>query len=912
MNDIREGFRGLVGEFSRRGSTRIRPSFAARLAETLRWHEDGHLTRTEIFKKRGLPFTITQTYLAEEPAVFFVSHRGNETDHVVNKVALCAYHSAIEWGVVTNFSETVVFNSHWVKNSEWFRFPKVASGQLLKHIDLFEALTPEGIREGRIEGLAYSQSRPDNVLVPVDDQLVDSLDTWREEALRFSKSPATVDAKLQHLFAQLFILRAVEDRRLISTIPYLSTCIGTRDTLNREKVQKIFKEAKRHIQSELFEMPVPSNVPDFILKGIIEDLYRPKNFPIPGVRYNFSWIEADVLGRAYEKYLSSVLVPSRRRDPQLLLFDQPLREVSRISRRKAGGVYYTPEFVVRYLTEKAFDYFFDKPANKRKSILPKVVDPSCGSGSFLRAAADSLIRRFRQSDVKRNWGRELVEKRAIVGIDIDPKAVTLARLSLWLRLAEEPKPLPLPHLKKNIICGDSLKNETWRNLPATYDIVLGNPPFLAASEAQLPASVRKVFRSAQGRFDFSSLFVEQALAKLEEGGYLGYVIPNRLFKNTYAAEIRRLITENMRILTLVDFGSTEVFAGTSTYVGLILAEKKADASAKRKVKVISVSTLPIRFPGLTLMSADIQPQIMVPNVRIYDAHHPSGEAPWNLLSDVAIKLRVQLQNANPTLDSLATVAQGIKTGANDIFVVTVGRSLGSGLCEVTNSFGEHHRIEQGLLRPVVYGSEIQRYDVIEAHRFLLYPYSLDRPISENDFSNQYPRTYEYLSNYRDFLVQRSGIQKTSNAWYELVRKRQSSWLESKKLLIRELATSPCFALDAEGGTFLIGGTAIVPTNPGLLEPLLAFLNSRICAWYLEKLAPTFRGGYSKFEPNTIQQIPIPQPLVEPGDFREKICDAVRDLLRAHVAGNELEQSKIEDKIDSLFSDILGISLDEID
>jgi hypothetical protein len=161
-------------------------------------------------------------------------------------------------------------------------------------------------------------------------------------------------------------------------------------------------------------------------------------------------------------------------------------------------------------------------------------------------------------------------------------------------------------------------------------------------------------------------------------------------------------------------------------------------------------------------------------------------------------------------------------------------------------------------------------------------------------------------------VVRSSIQNTSYVWYELVRKRQSSWLESKKLLIRELATYPCFALDAQGGTYLIGGTAIAPANPGLLEPLLAYLNSRISGWYLEKRSPTFRGGYSKFEPSTIQEIPIPRVLIESATFRQKICDAVRDLLRAHVAGAELQQTRIENRIDTLFSNTLGISLDEID
>ena len=145
-----------------------------------------------------------------------------------------------------------------------------------------------------------------------------------------------------------------------------------------------------------------------------------------------------------------------------------------------------------------------------------------------------------------------------------------------------------------------------------------------------------------------------------------------------------------------------------------------------------------------------------------------------------------------------------------------------------------------------------------------------------------------------------------------MRRRQTTWLEAKKLLIRELATYPCFALDACGGTYLIGGSAVVPMDPVVLEPLLAFLNSRISAWFLEKSAPAFRGGYSKFEPTTIQRMPVPQALIESCPFREKVCTLVRDLLRARADGDEARALVLEADIDVVLSKEVGVSLDEID
>jgi hypothetical protein len=67
-------------------------------------------------------------------------------------------------------------------------------------------------------------------------------------------------------------------------------------------------KASSQIQSELFDQIDFDIFPPFVLAGIIRDLYTPSHLPISDAEYNFSWIDADVLGRAYEKYLSTLLL----------------------------------------------------------------------------------------------------------------------------------------------------------------------------------------------------------------------------------------------------------------------------------------------------------------------------------------------------------------------------------------------------------------------------------------------------------------------------------------------------------------------------------------------------------------------------------------------------------------------------
>ncbi len=419
--------------------------FAADLAAALLWNEGA--ARTERLSRPGLPCSVIQASIGGQPAAVFFEHQG-APDGLIKDAALFAYHTSIEWGVLTSPATIQVFNSHWVKDNDWFRTPLVGIDQLRGPVPILEAFTPHGLSEGEIDRVATSiQGAPDEELLPVDDALVDRLDQWRSEALRHSQEIHNLDEKLQTLFAQLFVLRAVEDRSLSPGLPGLSDTLSSDKTTDPKMLQRLFDLAKTNIQSDLFDIRVPTEIPDFIYGGIIRDLYYPHQLPMKTARYNFAWVNADVLGRAYEKYLSTVLIPSRAIDPQLQLFDFPNHHIERVTRRKASGVYYTPSYIVRYLTEKCLDeYYSDKDITHPATPLPRIADVSCGSGSFLTAALDSMISRLKAGTDRLDSPKALMDNRSIVGVDIDERAVTLARLSLWLRLAEEPNPLPLPSL----------------------------------------------------------------------------------------------------------------------------------------------------------------------------------------------------------------------------------------------------------------------------------------------------------------------------------------------------------------------------------------------------------------------------------------------------------------------------------
>lgn len=686
------------------------------IASTLGWDTADLRTREIIRGETTL--SVARAVIAGKPAALFaqVVHRNGYDP--LQCAALYAYHSNVDWGLISDADGVRIFNSHRLVEREWLTLPRLSWADVPGAQNIISALSPQGLVDGTIETIAATAESPTSILKPIDDRLVERLDAWREQAVRYSRNTDGVDEKLQTLFAQMFVLRAVEDRNLSPDIPSLLGVRRDTDNIDIEVWSQILAQAKIKIGSDLFERNALEGVPAHVVSGVIQDLYYPGLLPDRNTRYNFSWIEADVLGAAYEKYLATILHPLPTAS-QAELFHTPQHDVERLSVRRKSGTFYTPPFIHDYLAAKSVNEFYDIHA---EDAIPKVIDFSCGSGSFLVAAVDQMLRKLKQVDPNRAWAKEIIQGGHISGIDISPKTVSIARLRLWHRLVEEPDALPLPDLSACIVTADGLNIDTWGDLSRSYDIVLGNPPFLATTRVDDNADLASRFESATGRFDFSSLFVEQAIRVLNADGILGLVVPNRLFINANAGVIRSILVAKTDILTLVDFKSTKPFIDASAYIGCIIARRRSDDhSPPDLVRVVEVQSLEPDFLAAILLEAEGSDFPAGSAVKAYWARHPSSSSAWLLMSEDTMRVRVMFENATNRLEEIATIKQGIRTGGNDLFVFDV-ISNDDHLSVLVNGLGESAVIENELLRPVMYGSEIARYSEAIARRQLLYTY----------------------------------------------------------------------------------------------------------------------------------------------------------------------------------------------
>ena len=322
----------------------------------------------------------------------------------------------------------------------------------------------------------------------IDKDFLDLIDNWRNElakniALRNSSiNIYELNYAVQIIIDRLIFLRIAEDRN-IEIYGTLQNISGQNEIY--KSLTGIFKKADEKYNSNLFKLNdliINLNVDDKILKSIIKTLYYPE------CPYEFSILGIEILGNIYEQFLGKTI---RLTEGHLAKVEEK-PEV-----RKAGGVYYTPQYIVNYIVLNTVgEMIKDKSPEEIEKI--RIVDPACGSGSFLLGAYDYLLKYHinywtDDKNIKKALKEEKIyklhenhykltieEKQKILtnniyGVDIDSQAVEVTKLSLLLKLLEDENKESsgllfkhsdlklLPNLDKNIKCGNSLIGSDFYN-----------------------------------------------------------------------------------------------------------------------------------------------------------------------------------------------------------------------------------------------------------------------------------------------------------------------------------------------------------------------------------------------------------------------------------------------------------------
>jgi len=289
--------------------------------------------------------------------------------------------------ILTNFEDFVVYDCSRVPNQN-----DSASVARLKHIHfedyvkefdfIYDTFSHEAVTRGRFDKFiqAGASKRGTDTL---DKRFVQSLDKWRKYlAVSIAYNNRKLDDEevnfsVQQTIDRLIFLRFCEDR---AVEPYgqLKSTVAKGESY--KNLFDLFKQADDKYNSGLFDFKKDVLTPTLkvenkVIKNIVEELYYPK------CNYEFSVMPVEILGNAYEQFLGKVIrvTPAR----SVKIEEKP--EV-----RKAGGVFYTPQYIVDYIVQHTVGKLIEGKSPKEIEKI-KIVDPACGSGSFLLGAFDYLL-----------------------------------------------------------------------------------------------------------------------------------------------------------------------------------------------------------------------------------------------------------------------------------------------------------------------------------------------------------------------------------------------------------------------------------------------------------------------------------------------------------------------------------------
>jgi type I restriction-modification system DNA methylase subunit len=407
-----------------------------------------------------------------------------------------------------------------------------------------------------------------------------------------------LDESVQRILDRLIFIRNCEDRELEPKI----LISNYREWESRGKghliksLRETFAQFKKDYNSEIFadHFCDKLDVDNEVLHEVIEGLYHTKDKE----SYDFSAINADVLGSIYEQYLGHILKKTERR----------AKLTENQAHRKEQGIYYTPTYVVDYIVRNTLG----EKLNEKKIDVEKikVLDPACGSGSFLIKAFDVLNEYYEKNE---DYGqtkfdsktsipykiKERILQSNIFGVDLDKQAVEIAQLNLLLKIAEKGKKLPL--LKQNIKMGNSLidsedvsgsKAFNWEKefkeimSEGGFDVIIGNPPYVDIKQLdpRIVAHLFKKYDTVENRMNLYSTFVEKALALLKSGGLFGFIIPNSLLYNESYTKIRKLLLSETTIEKIVRLPD-DVFEGAKIETIILIYRKEKSSDKKQHCTV---------------------------------------------------------------------------------------------------------------------------------------------------------------------------------------------------------------------------------------------------------------------------------------------------------------------------------------
>ena len=990
---------------STKNETELRREFLDKFFTALGWDVSNEKAYDEAGKEVVHEFSVEISGQQKKADYAFRVGRGDKFDFLVEakkpsvkieasqdaafQIRRYGWSAKLPINILTDFEHFAVYDCRAKPSYE----DKASFGRILlihykEYVERWDEIasifSPEAVRQGSFakyaEGIKGKKGTAD-----VDDAFLQEIERWRELlakniALRNEEIDiAGLNYAVQMTIDRIVFLRICEERGIEAENQLLD--IANSDDAYRE-LGELFKRADTKYNSGLFhfkkekeqasradDLTLELEIDDKVLKDIISNLYYPKS------PYAFLYIPADILGQVYERFLGKVIRLTAGH--QAKVEEKP--EV-----RKAGGVYYTPTYIVDYIVKNTVGKLVEgegrltakstksakdlknlsglSALSGSKGLTPtevaklKIVDPACGSGTFLLGAYQFLLdwhlNWYMNDDVEK-WEKQKAiwkvesgyrlttsKKKEILlnnihGVDIDAQAVEVTKLSLLLKVLENASgqmglgiERVLPDLGNNIKCGNSLigfdyfegqllpdEEERarvnpfdWKNefkdvfAKGGFDVVIGNPPYIRIQAMQEWASSqveffkRKYKAASKGNYDIYVVFIEKALGLLNAKGEIGFILPHKFFNAQYGEPVRELVSHGKHISKIVHFGDQQVFSGATTYTCLLFLNKQN----QNEFEVTKVTDLE---SWQTSETSEVSGTINAANI---------NSAEWNFTVGKGAALFEKLSQMPVKLGDIANIFVGLQTSADTVFLFKESQLNNSSKIVLhSKELDEDVEIETGLLKHVIRSGEIGRYWA-NPSALVLFPYERNIQgksvlIAEKQMNSEFPQTWSYLQTNKKLLSEREHGKFKDIGWYQLYPKNLDTW-EQPKIMLPYMITRLSAYYDENDYYFVnvtTGGFGItIDEKAGGQKYITGLLNSKLLDWYMKRVSTTFHGGYFAANKQFLVQLPIRAiNFTDPAEKaqHDKMVSLVEGMLAAHkslvAAQSPAEKERLERQIE---------------